>query len=212
MRSRGHVRNGPPEAVRMRRASSAGARPVTHCNTALCSESTGTISPPPSRAARVTSSPAITSVSLFARATRFPAASVASSPAAPTTPFTTIRTSGCVAASTRQLTPEPRAPGPEPRLPPFTSPTYAGSHSAACRSRRPALECAVSATTRNRSRWRARTCSVEQPIEHTPVAGDEGGRVLDPRLALEQRLGDIAHLRRQRHHHTHRHKLPDAEL
>src|SRR6266542_2544703 len=51
-RSRPQVRNGPPEAVRIRRASSVGRRPATHCSTALCSESTGTISPPPSRAAR----------------------------------------------------------------------------------------------------------------------------------------------------------------
>src|SRR5256885_2136045 len=135
MRSRGHVRNGPPEAVRMRRASSAGARPATHCNTALCSESTGTISPPPSRAARVTSSPAITRVSLFARATRLPAssaASVASSPAAPTTPFTTMRTSGCVAASTRHSGPWPLPPSPFPAL---TSPTYAVRDDAPARVR-----------------------------------------------------------------------------
>ena len=55
---------------------------------AECSESTGTISPPASRAAAVASWPATTSVSLLASATRFPArsaASVASSPAAPTT-------------------------------------------------------------------------------------------------------------------------------
>src|SRR5256885_3031622 len=41
-RSGPHVRNGPPDAVRMRRASSVGCRPATHCSTALCSESTGT--------------------------------------------------------------------------------------------------------------------------------------------------------------------------
>src|SRR6266542_464353 len=51
-RSGVQVLNGPPDAVRMRRASSAGRRPLRHCSTALCSESIGTISPPPSRAAR----------------------------------------------------------------------------------------------------------------------------------------------------------------
>ena len=123
-RSALQVRKGPPEAVRMRRARSAGRRPVRHCSTALCSESTGTISPPPSRAARVTSSPAITSVSLLASATRLPArsaASVASNPAAPTMPLTTMRTSGCVAASIRQLGPFPLPPSPA--VPPLTSPT-----------------------------------------------------------------------------------------
>ena len=83
------------------------------------------------RAARVTSSPAITRVSLFAKATRLPArsaASVASSPAAPTIPFTTICTSGRVAASTRQCGPRPwpprafPSPGRAP-LSPFTRPT-----------------------------------------------------------------------------------------
>src|SRR5256885_11213842 len=71
-RSGVQVRNGPPDAVRMSRSSSVGRRPVMHWSTALCSESTGTISPPPSRAARVTSSPAITSASLLASATRLP--------------------------------------------------------------------------------------------------------------------------------------------
>src|SRR5437762_3760860 len=125
-RSEFQVRNGPPDAVRMSRASSPGRRPVMHCSTALCSESTGTISPPPSRAVRVTSSPAITSGSLLASATRFPAASaasVASSPAAPTIPFRTIWTSGRVAASTRHDVP---LPAPRSPLPPLTSPTYAG--------------------------------------------------------------------------------------
>ncbi len=172
-RSGPQVRNGPPEAVRIRRSSSVGRRPATHCSTALCSESTGTISPPPSRAARATSSPAMTSVSLFASATRLPArraASVASRPAAPTIPFTTIFTSGCVAASTRHAVP---FPCPPPPVPPLTSPTKAGSHSAACWASRSLLECPVMATTRNRSRWRASTCSVERPIE--PV---------DPRIAI----------------------------
>ena len=175
-RSCSQVRNGPPEAVRIRRSSSVGRRPATHCSTALCSESTGTISPPPSRAARVTSSPAMTSVSLFASATRLPArraASVASRPAAPTIPFTTILTSGWVAASTRHAVPPFLLPAPCSVLSPLTSPTNAGFHSAACWASRSLLECPVMATTRNRSRWRASTWSVERPIE--PV---------DPRIAI----------------------------
>src|SRR6266550_2606808 len=156
-RSGFQVRNGPPDAVRMSRASSPGRRPVMHCSTALCSESTGTISPPPSRAVRVTSSPAITSVSLLASATRFPARradSVASSPAAPTMAFTTICTSGCVAASTRHAVPFPFPVSPFPEL---TSSTSAGFHSAACFRRSAAFAYAGNAATRIRSRWRPST-------------------------------------------------------
>src|SRR5207249_2986310 len=85
-RSGVQVRNGPPDAVRMSRASSPARRPAMHCSTALCSESTGTIPPPPSRAIRVTSSPAITSVSLLASATRFPARSAARGAPRPAAP------------------------------------------------------------------------------------------------------------------------------
>ena len=164
-RSGSQVRNGPPDAVRMSRASSVGRRPATHWRTALCSESTGTISPPPSRAAWATSSPAITNVSLLASATRLPArnaASVASSPAAPTMPFTTMRTSGCVAASTRQAVPFPRPSSP---FSPLTSPTNAGFHSAACSASKSLFECPVRATTRNLSRCRDKTWSVDRPID-----------------------------------------------
>src|SRR3989475_323370 len=157
---------------------SVGRRPARHCRTALCSESTGTISPPPSRAACATSSPAITSVSLFASATRLPArnaASVASSPAAPTMPLTTILTSGCVAASTRQALPFPRPSSP---FPPLTSPTNAGFHSAACWASSSLFECPVMATTRNRSRCLASTWSVDRPID--PV---------EPRTATPMLIG-----------------------
>ena len=107
-RSRGHVRNGPPDAVSTRRRTSCPGRPAMHCRMAECSLSTGTSSPPPSRAAACASSPATTSVSLFASATRLPARSaarVASSPAAPTTALSTMSASGRVAASTRQSVP-----------------------------------------------------------------------------------------------------------
>ena len=103
-----HSRNGPPDAVRISRASSPLC-PVTHCSTALCSESTGTTSPPPCRAASATRSPAMTSDSLLASATRLPArsaASVASSPAAPTSALITMSTSGCSAASSSTSTPD----------------------------------------------------------------------------------------------------------
>src|SRR3972149_5925247 len=72
-RSGVHPRNGPPDAVRMRRRSALPPADAMHWSTALCSESMGTISPRPSRAAHSTSSPAMTRVSLLARATRLPA-------------------------------------------------------------------------------------------------------------------------------------------
>ena len=106
--SRVHCRNGPPEAVSTTRRTWEAGRPAMHWRIAECSLSTGTISPPCRRAVAITISPATTSVSLFASATRLPAASaarVASSPAAPTTALSTIAASGCVAASTRHSGP-----------------------------------------------------------------------------------------------------------
>ena len=50
-RSADQSRKGPPDAVRMSRRTSAGRRPARHCRIAECSLSTGTISPPPRRAA-----------------------------------------------------------------------------------------------------------------------------------------------------------------
>ncbi len=73
--SRGRVRKGPPDAVRTRRRTSAGERPSRHWCSAQCSLSMGSRRPPRARACATISSPAITSVSLFARATSFPASS-----------------------------------------------------------------------------------------------------------------------------------------
>ena len=107
----------------------------------------------------------MTRLSLLASATRLPAwsaASVASSPAAPTTALTTMSTSGSVAASTSTSGPvgnrDAAIPCRESRKggPPL-------GH--LCRelffpSRPP-----VSATTRKWSRWRRSTSSVLRPIE-----------------------------------------------
>ena len=79
-------RNGPPEAVRIRRRISLWCRPCRHWWMALCSLSTGRIATPWRRAAAVTSAPAITSTSLLASAIVLPAsiaASTASRPAVP---------------------------------------------------------------------------------------------------------------------------------
>ena len=94
------VRNGPPEAVStILRTAFA---PEKHWKIALCSLSTGRICAPASRAAFVTSGPAMTRASLFARSTRLPAlaaASVEARPAAPTMPAITAWQSACATTS-----------------------------------------------------------------------------------------------------------------
>ena len=94
-------RNGPPLAVSTMRATSDARPPRRHCHTAECSESTGTISPPPAARALATTGPAAIRLSLFASASRLPArsdASVAGRPAKPTTAFNTTSASGCAAS------------------------------------------------------------------------------------------------------------------
>src|SRR5260370_6766529 len=67
----GCAQNGPPLAVITRRRTFLRSSPHRHCQMALCSESTGLM--PLGPAARITSSPAITSTSLVARAISLPA-------------------------------------------------------------------------------------------------------------------------------------------
>jgi hypothetical protein len=73
--SRGRLRKGPPEAVSTSRRTSSGRRPSRHWCSAQCSLSMGSRWPPRARACATISSPAITSVSLLARATSLPASS-----------------------------------------------------------------------------------------------------------------------------------------
>ena len=83
-------RNGPPLAVTTSRRTSSARPPRRHWASAECSESTGTIWPGAARPA--TSGPPMISDSLLARASTRPAsmaASVAASPTAPVTPFST---------------------------------------------------------------------------------------------------------------------------
>ena len=74
-------RNGPPLAVRTRRATSVIRSPARHCQIAECSLSIGRRrsrgSPPSSSSNAVTRCPPTISVSLFASATRRPARSAA---------------------------------------------------------------------------------------------------------------------------------------
>ena len=102
-------KNGPPDAVRMIFASRLPCAACAHWKIAECSESTGRILTPFSRAARITSSPAHTSVSLFASAMSLPAsiaASVGSRPTMPTTAVTTISAPLSAAQAVRPSMPE----------------------------------------------------------------------------------------------------------
>ena len=134
-RSRGdRSRNGPPEAVsRIRRTPARGARTGRHWKTALCSLSMGTSSAPPSRIASMKRRPDMTSASLLASSTRFPAraaASVGSSPAAPTIPASTWRTCGRATTASRAAVPASTLVAVSPRRP-FSSAAAASSASTA---------------------------------------------------------------------------------
>ena len=97
----GRFKNGPPEAVRIRRRTSRLWPARRHWSIALCSLSTGRIIPPCLFAVSRKSWPAITIASLFASATGFPearAAYVGSKPAAPTAAETTTSTSSSAAS------------------------------------------------------------------------------------------------------------------
>ena len=72
MASFDHVRNGPPDAVRIARLTSARFPAPSAWNTALCSESTGRTVAPVLAARRMNSPPAQTRHSLFASATVAP--------------------------------------------------------------------------------------------------------------------------------------------
>ena len=108
--STGVLRNGPPDAVRIKRETSRSPPwcPLRHCQMALCSLSTGRILTPFSAAAVITISPAITRISLLATARSFPAsiaAIVGSNPAVPTMATSTISASAKVATSSNPSAP-----------------------------------------------------------------------------------------------------------
>gem|GEM_PF-6606089 len=174
--SRLRPRNGPPDAVRMSRATSWRRPPRRAWAKAECSESTATSCPGAARS--VTSLPPITRDSLFAKARVRPAPSAArvgSSPAAPVMAFTT--TSHSRAASSAA------APGPvsswgasTPRVASSCSrsaalsarakATYEGRNRATCPASRSMLPPeAASPTTSNRSGREPITSSVWVPMD-----------------------------------------------
>ena len=93
--------NGPPEAVRSILWILFCLSPLRHWNIALCSLSTGRILTPFSAASFIIMCPAVTSVSLFARAISLPAliaSIVGTIPIMPTTAVTTISACSIAAA------------------------------------------------------------------------------------------------------------------
>ncbi len=101
------LRNGPPEAVRIIRATLASRLKSKTWNIALCSESTGSKVAPARATSLSINSPAQTRHSLLARPTiapRLTASMVGPSPAAPTIPAIT-KSAGPAAASSTALGP-----------------------------------------------------------------------------------------------------------
>ena len=108
-------RKGPPLHVRVIFSIPSTRVKSKHCQIALCSLSTGSRVAPCAATSRMKRLPAQTSTSLLAKATMRPwrtAASVGSSPAAPTIPAIT-QSAGRSAASTRAARPHATAI-PEP--------------------------------------------------------------------------------------------------
>ena len=103
-------RNGPPLAVSQSDRTRSSDSPARHCQSAECSESTGrrrsrTSLPLRSaavRAARITTSPPATIVSLFAMATATPASRAATVAARPTTPVVAISATSGAASRTSE--------------------------------------------------------------------------------------------------------------
>ena len=124
----------------------------------------------------------MTSVSLFASATRFPfssAASVASRPAAPTIALSTMSTSSRVAAATSASVPLCHASSASALD--STIPTNEGENLRACSLRRALLLLAVSAATRKRLRCLSSTRSAVVPMEPVePRTATPFGPVADP--------------------------------
>ena len=101
-------RNGPPDAVRKRVSICDFFSPFKHWKIAECSLSTGRIDTPYSLASGIMICPAVTSVSLLARAISFPAriaSMTGRSPIMPTIAATTTSTFGRVETATKPSIP-----------------------------------------------------------------------------------------------------------
>ena len=166
----GRCRNGPPLAVRTMRRTDATSSPRRHCHTALCSLSMGMTRVPAEAARARTSSPAITSTSLVAVATRRPAsraASVGRSAAAPV--IATQTTSASIAAMSHAASIPDAQPGGSVAFASGATTAMRGPANRSATTARPAASRPATApTSSNRSGKRAMTSHAWRPIE--PVA------------------------------------------
>ncbi|KAF5029212.1 hypothetical protein DSECCO2_650960 [anaerobic digester metagenome] len=187
--SAGHVRKGPPEAVRMRRTACRPSCPAKAWNRALCSESTGRMTAPDSAHVRRKRSPARTRASLLARHRTLPALAAARAgtrPAAPTWAASTRSASGRVASAAYPSRPTrisgayPAGSSPRSSRAPSSvrTPRYLGRTMSACRASSSTFLAPARATTRRASGFLATTLRALVPME--PVL---------PRMARERGPG-----------------------
>src|SRR3990172_1137304 len=219
-RSAGRFRNGPPDAVRMSRATSAMLSPTRHCQMAECSESMGRSQA--SGEAIGSPAPALVATSADrARAsgmTRCPPATRASSaPSAPVPAGSSrrVRASWSASVTARGRTAATWAANRSASRPAAMATTSNASPrpartSSAWRPMEPVVPRRAT-RVRPRSADRANDEQVEvddgaceedrvHPVEHAAVAGDEGTGVLGTGGALEERFGQVTRLRADRDH------------
>src|SRR6266550_67915 len=166
------------------------------CHRAECSLSTGRICPGPALA--ITSSPAATRLSLFARARILPAMSVARvarRPAAPTTALSTTDASVASATSADAREPSMTVVPLGASTPPSVRPSRWTSNSFAWARRVSASELAVRAVTRKRpgcARTTSRAWVPIEPVEHPAVPEQDRPQVLEPEVTLQHGLEEVA--------------------
>src|SRR6266540_525073 len=177
----GRSRKGPPDAVSATRETSSIRSPTRHCQSAQCSLSTGRSRSPAPPASGRTRCPPVTSTSLFASATRFPASRAAIVGARPAMPGVATRTRSTSSRVTRsQSASSPSRSCSTAVLAPVS---FASASSAR------ALRAEASAVTRRRSGCAATTSSACLPME--PVA---------PRIAIRVTTSPSSHPLRQCKH------------
>jgi hypothetical protein len=101
-----HPRKGPPEAVRMIFSTGLLSFPCKHCHMAECSLSMGVMRTPLSRALAIIRPPAVTRLSLLARAMFFPAAIAARVGAKPALPVRALTTTVALLSAAQATRPE----------------------------------------------------------------------------------------------------------
>src|SRR5712692_5898909 len=219
--SAGWAQNGPPLAVMISRLTLSRCSPHRHCQIALCSESTGRM--PRLPAAFITSPPAITSTSLVASATSFPALRAAIVGARARAPGMATTTRSHRGSVTMAMTRASKSGSPAcprircsavrlavrlPSVSPnsFRRPGLRSMTSSVCRPIEPVAPRMATLTGRVISvdQMEGRHVEVDedwrkkyriQPIQDASMAGDEVRGILDLRDSLHLRFDQVAHQR-----------------